>query len=202
MDELKLQFPNTRIAQQLTFLAEADKLKSVLRQTLIIDKNRQENSAEHSWHLILAAMVLSQYAAVPVNLTHVVKLLAVHDLVEIDAGDTFAYDAQANASKAERELAAAERIFGLLPPDQGSMLQELWQEFEANISPEAQFANAVDRVQPFLQNSLTGGGTWKMHRVQKEQVLKRMQPVKHMLPDLWPWIENTLDSFYAKRALS
>ena len=194
-----MHFPTERIAQQMTFLAEADKLKTVLRQTLVICADRQENTAEHSWHLILAAMVLSEYLAAPVNLFYVIKLLTVHDLVEIDAGDTFAYDAQANTTKLEREQAAAERIFGLLPADQASTLRELWQEFEADTSPEAQFANAGDRVQPFLQNSLTGGGTWKMHLVQKEQVLKRMQPVKRTLPELWPWIEDTLESFYGNK---
>ena len=194
-----MHFPTERIAQQMTFLAEADKLKTVLRQTLVICADRQENTAEHSWHLILAAMVLSEYLVAPVNLLQVVKLLTVHDLVEIDAGDTFAYDAQANTTKLEREQAAAERIFGLLPTDQASILKELWQEFEADTSPEAQFANAVDRVQPFLQNSLTDGGTWKMHLVQKEQVLKRMQPVKRTLPELWPWIEDTLESFYGNK---
>jgi len=199
MKEFILHFPTERIAQQMTFLAEADKLKTVLRQTLVIGADRQENTAEHSWHLILAAMVLSEYLVAPVNLFYVIKLLTVHDLVEIDAGDTFAYDAQANTTKLEREQAAAERIFGLLPADQASTLRELWQEFEADTSPEAQFANAVDRVQPFLQNSLTGGGTWKMHLVQKEQVLKRMQPVKRTLPELWPWIEDTLESFYGNK---
>jgi len=199
MKEFILHFPTERIAQQMTFLAEADKLKTVLRQTLVICADRQENTAEHSWHLILAAMVLSEYLVAPVNLFYVIKLLTVHDLVEIDAGDTFAYDAQANTTKLEREQAAAERIFGLLPADQASTLRELWQEFEVDTSPEAQFANAVDRVQPFLQNSLTGGGTWKMHLVQKEQVLKRMQPVKRTLPELWPWIEDTLESFYGNK---
>jgi putative hydrolase of HD superfamily len=146
-----------RIARQLAFLLEADKLKSVLRRTPLVDGSRQENSAEHSWHLVLAAMVLREHVTLACDLVHVLELLAVHDLVEIDAGDTFAYDIPSQSTKAARETAAAERIFGLLPSDQAAPFRELWEEFEAQQTSEARFANALDRVQPLLQNAASGG---------------------------------------------
>lgn len=186
-----------RLPQQLAFLAEADKLKSILRQTVVTGSLRRENSAEHSWHLALAAMVLHQYAAEPVNLDRAIRMLIVHDLVEIDAGDTFAYDAAANASKAAREQAAAERIFGLLPEDLKVELRGLWEEFESFGSADARFANAVDRIQPLLQNVHTGGGTWRSHSLTLPQVLKRMEPIRSVLPGLWPYVTTTLENFFA-----
>src|SRR5688572_17456106 len=146
-----------RLEQQVAFLIEADKLKKVLRRTPLADSSRRENSAEHSWHLIVAAIVLLEHSAGDVNLLHVLEMLAVHDLVEIDAGDTFAYDAQDLVTKEERELAAAERIFGLLPPDQASRVRSLWDEFEEQQTPDARFANAMDRLQPLLQNACAQG---------------------------------------------
>jgi putative hydrolase of HD superfamily len=187
-----------RIGQQLAFLVEADKLKNVLRRTTLTDRSRQENSAEHSWHLALTAMVLEEYAASPVNMAKVLRMLAVHDVVEIDAGDTFAYDAAGNATKEEREKRAADRIFGLLPTDVAAELRALWQEFEQAVTPEARFANAVDRVQPFLQNRAAGGGTWRTPNLSREQVLARMDPVRANLPRLWPTILATVDKFFPK----
>src|SRR6516165_10043741 len=134
------------LEQQLSFILEIDKLKTVLRQTLLTDRSRRENSAEHSWHLAIMAGLLWQYAAAPVNVSRVMKMVLVHDLVEIDAGDTFAYDVAANVDKAQREHQAAQRIFGLLPPEQGSELRALWQEFEANRTDDARYANALDRL--------------------------------------------------------
>jgi putative hydrolases of HD superfamily len=129
--------PDDRLARQVTFLMEADKLKTIIRQTPLVDSSRRENSAEHSWHLVLAAMVIREYMSVEVNLLHALEMMAVHDLVEIDAGDTFAYDVAGQATKAERERAAADRIFGLLPADQSAHFRDLWEEFEAQKTPES-----------------------------------------------------------------
>jgi putative hydrolase of HD superfamily len=186
-----------RLEQFIEFLNEADKLKKILRRTLLADASRQENAAEHSWHLALSAMVLEEYAVEPVDLRRVVEMVVVHDLVEIDAGDTFAYDAAGNATRRERERAAADRLFGLLPPDAGARLRGLWEEFESRATPEARFANAVDRIQPFLQNVKAGGGTWKIYGLRREQVLERMDPVRTALPALWPVVTRGVDDFFA-----
>src|SRR5690349_5610133 len=152
---------NDRLTRQIAFLAEADKLKTVIRRTPLGDASRRENSAEHSWHLAIAALALSDYAE-GMDQCRVLELVAVHDLVEIDAGDTFAYDRNLDVhrTKAERERAAAARIFGMLPPDQAQRLQVLWEEFEAAETREARFANALDRIQALVQNMLAGGGSW------------------------------------------
>src|SRR6266508_1253015 len=150
-----------RLARQVAFLVEADKLKTILRRTPLVDSSRLENSAEHSWHLVLVAMIVREHAALPIDLLHVIEMVAVHDLVEIDAGDTFAYDTAGLATRLEREIAAAERIFGLLPDDQRHYVQALWEEFEAQDTPESRFANAIDRLQPFLLNAHSQGGSWR-----------------------------------------
>jgi putative hydrolase of HD superfamily len=182
--------PSNRLAQQIAFIVEIDKLKRILRQTLLTDASRQENSAEHSWHIALMAIVLAEYAPAEVDLLQAVKLLLIHDLVEIDAGDTFCYDLSGNQSKAQRELAAADRLFGLLPPEQGAELRSLWEEFEAQATPEAKFAAALDRLQPILNNQQTGGASWQKHGITSEQVLRRMQPVQEGAPELWPLVEQ------------
>lgn len=181
-----------RLDRQLRFVIEIDKLKRVLRQTMLMDATRSENSAEHSWHLALMAILLEEYSPRPVDLGQVLRMVLVHDIVEIDAGDTFCYDVEANLDKAMREEEAAERIFGLLPPEQGFELRSLWEEFEAEITPEARFATALDRLQPLLHNLQTGGGTWRIHGVAREQVLARMQPIRVAMPDLWPFVELSL----------
>jgi putative hydrolase of HD superfamily len=191
--------PTSRVEQQLAFLVEADKLKSVLRRTSLMDASRRENTAEHSWHLALAAIVLEEYASAPVNMAKVLRMLTVHDVVEIDAGDTFAYDKAGNATKEERELRAAERIFGLLPGELGAELRGLWNEFEQNATMEARFANAVDRIQPFLQNRETGGGTWRIYNLSREEILTRMDPVRTALPQLWPVVTGAVDEFFETR---
>ena len=142
-----------RLAQQIAFLVEADKLKSVIRRTPLVDLSRLENSAEHSWHLVLVIMVMREYGPPAIDWMRVLEMVAVHDLVEIDAGDVSAYDVAALAAKAVREQAAADRVFGLLPPDQQQHFRRLWDEFEAHLTPEARFANAVDRLQPLIQNA-------------------------------------------------
>src|SRR5690606_13001631 len=141
-----------RLQAQLAFLLEIDRLKRILRRTSLVGGDRRENSAEHSWHLAVMAMILAEHANEPVDALHVLKMLLVHDIVEIDAGDTFAYDVQANQDKEAREQAAAERIFGLLPADQRDEIRAMWEEFDARVTPEARFANAMDRLMPALQN--------------------------------------------------
>jgi putative hydrolase of HD superfamily len=189
-----------RIERQLSFLVEADGLKNVLRRTLLTDGSRQENSAEHSWHLALTAMVLEEYASAPVNMARVLRMLIVHDVVEIDAGDTFAFDTAGNATKEGRERCAADRIFGLLPEELRSELRGLWEEFDEAVTPEARFANAVDRIQPFLQNRETRGGSWHIHNLSREQVLARMDPIRTELPRLWPTVITALDELFSKRS--
>jgi len=182
-----------RLRQQLAFILEIDKLKSILRQTLLIDRSRRENSAEHSWHLAIMASLLSEYAQGPVDVARVLRMVLVHDVVEIDAGDTFAYDVAGNLDKSERERRAAERIFGLLPAEQGRELRALWEEFEKVETADAQYANALDRLQPCLHNANTEGGTWKIHHVTREKVMKRMEPVKLYLPKVWPVVEKIIE---------
>src|SRR3984893_159903 len=189
--------PADRLARQVAFLIEADKLKTIARRTPLVDSSRQENSAEHSWHLLLAAMVVREYMCTELNLLRALEMMTVHDLVEIDAGDTFAYDMAGQATKSERELAAADRVFGLLPADQSSYLRALWEEFEAQDTAESRFANAVDRLQPLLQNAGSGGGSWRAQQLTRHQVLQRMGPIESALPRLWPLVVEIIDSFCA-----
>jgi putative hydrolases of HD superfamily len=182
-----------RLERQLAFLVEADRLKGVLRQTTLCDGSRAENSAEHSWHLALMAAVLAEHAPAGADVARAVGMVLVHDLVEIDAGDTFAYDATANVGKAEREQRAAERIFGLLPPEQAAELRALWVEFEKNATAEARYANAIDRLQPLLNNHHSGGGSWKAHGVSRAQVLERMAPIAVAMPGMWPTVLDIVE---------
>jgi putative hydrolase of HD superfamily len=182
-----------RLEQQLSFIIEIDKLKTVIRQSLLIDMSRRENSAEHSWHLATMATVLTEYAKEPVDVLRVLKMLLVHDIVEVDAGDTFAYDTAGYTDKDEREQKAAERIFGLLPDEQGRELRALWEEFEARGTAESKYANALDRLQPLLHNSRTQGGTWRIHNVTKDKVIKRMEPIKIGMPEIYPMVEKIIE---------
>jgi 5'-deoxynucleotidase YfbR-like HD superfamily hydrolase len=184
-----------RLTRQIAFLVEADRLKSVNRRTPLVDGSRPENSAEHSWHLALAAIILREYVTDRVDLVRVLELVTVHDLVEIDAGDAFAYDAAAQSARAARELAAADRLFGLLPADQAGYVRGLWEEFEAQETLEARFANALDRFQPLLLNANSGGGSWRTHDLSRADVLRRMAPVERALPTLWPSVVDIIDSF-------
>lgn len=186
-----------RLAQQIQFIIEIDKLKGILRQTLLMDGSRRENSAEHSWHLAMMAVLLIEYAPVGVDLLDVIKMLLLHDLVEIDAGDTFCYDLQGNETKAEREMQAATRLFGLLPKDQGAELRAIWQEFEAQETAAARFAAALDRLQPVLHNQQTRGGTWQLHQINRSQVERRVSPIETGAPELWPFVQNLLDDCVA-----
>jgi putative hydrolase of HD superfamily len=183
----------SRLTQQIQFIIEIDRLKTVLRQTLLIDESRRENSAEHSWHIALMAMILAEYAPKPINLLRVVQMLLIHDIVEVDAGDTFCYDTNGHQDKADREIAAAKRLFGLLPDDQRDLFHDLWNEFEERETMDSQFAAALDRIQPFLHNQQTEGGTWRLYGIKRSQVLERMMPIKDGTPDLWPWLEAAID---------
>ena len=182
-----------RLLRQLDFIVELDKLKHVLRRTSVIGESRLENSAEHSWHLGVMAALLAEYAPSEVDLERTMTMLLVHDVVEIDAGDTFAFDAAANADKEERERRAAERLFGLLPADQAEGLRGLWDEFETGGTPEARFANALDRFHALLQNVHNGGGTWKRHEISRERILQRMDPIREGAPALWPYVLRVVD---------
>jgi putative hydrolase of HD superfamily len=175
-----------RIDSQVGFILEADKLKEVFRQTQCTQSRRAENDAEHSWHLCLAAMVLAEHANEPrVDILRVLKMLILHDLVEIDAGDTFAYDTARMAGQHEREAVAADRIFGLLPADQAAEFRALWDEFEEQQSPESRFAAALDRFQPCLLNCQTEGAAWRRHRVTEDRVLARNSRIAAGSAVLW-----------------
>jgi putative hydrolases of HD superfamily len=166
-----------RLDRQIHFLLEIDRLKSVLRRSLVIDSQRRENSAEHSWHLGVMAIMLAEHAPEELDLPRLLKMLLIHDLVEIDAGDTYAYDTTGALDKAERETEAAQRIFGLLPDDQSAELHALWQEFEAHTTPEARFAHALDRLMPLFHNYHTNGLSWQQHGVRRSQVEERCAPI-------------------------
>ncbi len=174
-----------RLTQQIEFIVEIDKLKHVLRQTQLVDAPRQENDAEHSWHLATMAILLSEYAREEVDLLRVVKMLLIHDVVEIDAGDTFAYDEKGNEDKVERERKAADRIFNLLPEDLAAEVYETWEEFEARETPEARYAAALDRFQPILLNYRTEGAGWKKHGISCDQVIARNRHIEEGAPELW-----------------
>jgi putative hydrolases of HD superfamily len=179
---------HARLAQQIRFIIEVDKLKEVFRQTLLTQSRRQENDAEHSWHLCLIVIVLAEHANTPdINVLRVLKMLLIHDVVEIDAGDTFAYDTARMADQHEREARAADRIFGLLPLDQAADFRALWDEFEARTTPEALFAAAVDRFQPVLQNCLTEGAAWRQHGVTSDRVIARNRHIADGAVAVWDY---------------
>ena len=177
-----------RLEQQLRFILEADKLKEIFRQTLCTQSRRPENDAEHSWHLCLLVIVLAEHANFrPLNLGRVLRMLIIHDLVEIDAGDTYAYDEARMADQHARECVAADRIFGLLPADQAGEFRAAWDEFEARQTPEAKFAAAVDRFQPMLLNCVSEGVSWREHAVTQDRVLKRNAHIAEGSAALWDY---------------
>ena len=173
-----------RLEQQIAFILEIDRLKSVIRQNYLVDGSRRENTAEHSWHIAVMAMILGEHASAPVNSARVLELLLVHDLVEIDAGDTFAYDSAGEQTKAAREQAAAERIFGLLPAAQVEHLRAAWDEFEASETPEARFALALDRLMPMIHNAQTEGRAWRANGVTADKVRHRAESISRGAPAL------------------
>jgi len=182
-----------RLASQIRFLMEIDKLKSIVRQTWLLDQSRRENDAEHSWHLAVMAVLLGEYAVEQgLNLSRVIRMALVHDLVEIDAGDTYCYDEAGHIDKPDREQRAADRIFALLPDDQGRELRELWDEFEARRTPEARFAAAMDRLQPLLHNVHTDCRTWRDHGTTAAQVVGRCRLIADGSPTLWDYAEGLI----------
>ncbi|MCH4239191.1 MAG: HD domain-containing protein [Oscillospiraceae bacterium] len=184
---------NERLNQQLAFSMECDKMKSIYRKTLLANRSRHETDAEHSWHIALMAMLLKEYAPAEADCDHTIRLCLVHDLVEIYAGDTFAYDAEGYQDKAERETNAADRLFAILPADQCKGFRAMWDEFEACKTPDAVFANCCDRLQPVLNNMATSGHTWRHHHVHRAQVEKRLLPIRDAMPALWPLCTSMLD---------
>jgi putative hydrolase of HD superfamily len=182
--EETVKMTEDRLSRQLDFILEIDKLKHVLRRTLL-PMGRRENSAEHSWHLAVVALLLAEYANEKVDVGRVILMVLVHDIVEVDAGDVFVYDEAAQARKAEREQRAAERIFNLLPPDQACWFRQLWDEFEQRSTPEARFANSVDRFQPILLNHAARGEMWRQYGITASRVLARNQPMQEGSTKLW-----------------
>jgi putative hydrolase of HD superfamily len=191
-----------RLHRQIAFLLEIDKVKQIARQTLIADGSRRENDAEHSWHLAVMAAVLAEYGPPSLDLGRVLRMLLTHDLVEIDAGDTYCYDAAACETQRDREMKAAERIFNLLPPDQAAEFRALWDEFEARETPEARFAAALDRVQPVLLNYHTQGRAWRERGVTRAQVIDRNRHIERGAPELWSHIRALIDDAVEKGYLS
>jgi putative hydrolases of HD superfamily len=190
---MSLESPAVRLARQIEFIVECDKLKEVFRQTFNTRSQRAENDAEHSWALCLCVIVLAEHANTPsLDVLRVLKMVIIHDLVEIDAGDTFAYDKAGMANQHDRESVAADRIFGLLPADQTRALRALWDEFEAKLTPEAKFAAAVDRFQPMLLNCRTQGGAWKKHGITHDRVTARNRHIAEGCTELWRYAEEML----------
>lgn len=193
MENPKDKEMENRLDLQLRFIIEIDRLKHIMRRTRLFDNSRHENDAEHGWHLAMMAMALVEYSNKPVDVNKVVRMVLVHDIVEIDAGDTFLYDEAAGLLKEEAERKAAERIFGLLPDDQALELKSLWEEFEARDSAEARFAAAIDRLEPMMQNALTAGHAWKEHNVRRSQVVQKNRPIVEAgSRELWRFAETLI----------
>ncbi|MCR5474470.1 MAG: HD domain-containing protein [Lachnospiraceae bacterium] len=187
------QSGDPRLDEQLHFTALIDRMCKVSRRNLLVDGSRRENDAEHSWHIGVMALIFSEYAAQKPDIGRTVQMCMVHDLVEIYAGDTFAYDEKGNSNKTEREEAAADRLFSQLPEEQGRMIRDLWMEFDAMETVDARYAACLDRLQPFLHNTLTEGHTWKESGTFRSAVEKRMKPVKEFMPRIYGWMEMNMD---------
>lgn len=185
---------NEDVNKILKFTAEIDKMTSVLRRTMLIDKSRRENDAEHSWHIAVMAILFEKFAPTGTDISRAVKMCVVHDLVEIYADDTFAYDINGNKSKAEREAKAADKLFGMLPEDVGKEIRLLWEEFDRMETPDAKYAACMDRIQPYLHNTLTDGHTWVEGKVSKTQVLERSGVIEETLPEVWDWVLKNVEN--------
>lgn len=190
MQDKNLVYDKERLDKQFAFLREIDKEKQIFRQTYLSDGTRKENDAEHAWHMAIMVFLLSEYANEAFDILKTIRMLLIHDIVEIDAGDTYAYDEAAKATQHERELAAAERIFGILPKDQGEELFALWKEFEAGESKEAKFARVMDNIQPMMLNDATDGKAWLEHEVVLSKVLKRNAPTPKGSEVLWDYAKQ------------
>ena len=179
----------TRLEQQVNFIVEIDKVKNIFRQTYLADANRKENDAEHSWHLAISAFLLKEHVKEEVDLLKTILMVLIHDLVEIDAGDTYAYDDAGAIDKREREEKGAERIFGMLPEDQGTYFRELWEEFEAYESADAKFAHLLDNFQSLLLNDASNGKSWEEHGVKKSQIYKRNEKIEETSVPVWEYMK-------------
>lgn len=181
-----------RLQKQMEFIVEVDKVKKIMRQTYLSDASRKEDDAEHSWHLALMAVLLKEYSNEEVNLTKVIPMVLIHDLVEIDAGDTYAYSGESAAVTEARERKAAERVFGILPEDQGKVFRDLWEEFEAYETPEAKFAHVLDNCQPMLLNDASNGLSWTEHQVRKSQIYKRNEHTAEGSRKIWNYMQSLI----------
>jgi putative hydrolase of HD superfamily len=190
-----------QLLKQINFIKEIDKIKYIQRKTKLFHSDRPENDAEHSWHLAMMTIVLAEHSDVTVDVLKVLKMVLIHDIVEIDAGDTFIYDTQKNHSNTENELIAAKRIFGLLPTEQAEELIAIWQEFEAGETPEARFAKAMDRIEPLLQNTSNNGGTWRKFDVDYSKVFEKKKVIAQGSTTLWKFAENLLNESVEKGIL-
>lgn len=182
-----------RLERQIKFIAEMDKLKQVYRQTYLLDRSRKENDAEHSWHISVMAVLLSEYSNEKIDVFKVVKMLLIHDIVEIDAGDSFIYDIKLHEDKKAREEKAADRLFNILPEDQAREFRSLWDEFESRSTAESKFAAALDRVQPLLHNYLTQGKSWQEHGISPEHVYARNRHIEEGSEELWDFARSLID---------
>ena len=189
---------NEKLDKFLLFTAEIDKMTSVLRHTILIDKSRRENDAEHSWHIATMCLLFEEYATEKVNVSRAAVMCLVHDLIEIYAGDTFAFDEKANQDKAEREKLAADKLFALLPNEQGQKIRSLWEEFDEMKTPDSKYANCMDRLQPFLHNTLTDGHTWVEANATRKDVEKRDKIIKEFMPEIYDWIEKNIKNAIEK----
>jgi putative hydrolase of HD superfamily len=189
----------SRLDKQMEFIMEVDKIKTINRQTYITGGVRKENDAEHSWHLALMALLLSEYANDDIDVLKTMSMVLIHDMVEIDAGDTYAFDSVGAASKEERELKAADRIFNILPKDQAEYFRKLWDEFEEGETMESKFANALDKIQPILLHNLSDGKSWREHKVTLEQILKRNEFTKDGSASLWDYTKEIIDDHIDKK---
>lgn len=181
------------LLKQIEFIKEIDKLKYIQRRTKLFNSDRNENDAEHSWHLAMMAIILSQHSNVPIDILKVVKMVLIHDIVEIDAGDTFIYDTVKNHTNSDEELLAAKRIFGLLPDAQRDEMIAVWEEFEAGETAEAKFAKSMDRLEPLLQNVSNNGGTWMEYHVDYKKVYEKKQVIKNGSVSIWNYAENLIE---------
>lgn len=189
---------NIRLDRQLRFTAEIDKMTGIYRRTMLLSKERRENDAEHSWHIAVMALLFKEYCVEEPSVERAIKMLVVHDLVEIYAGDTFAYDDKGNEDKEAREAAAADKLFSQIPPEQGQEIRSLWEEFDAMETTDSKYAACLDRLQPFLHNTLTEGFTWVESGTNRAKVEKRMHIIKEFMPEVYTWIEKNLDNAVEK----
>lgn len=189
------------LLKQVAFIKEIDKLKYIQRKTRLFNSDRHENDAEHSWHLAMMAIVLAEHSDKPIDVLKVVKMVLIHDIVEIDAGDTFIYDTVKNHTNTDEELLAAKRIFGILPAEQAEELIAIWQEFEDGISDEAKFAKSMDRFEPLLQNTSNNGGTWAEFDVPYQKVYDKKKAIKNGSTSIWNYAENLINESVEKGIL-